>query len=347
MRDEKEGRSRPQGERLDLASCLTLSNLMAAARKCYRGVSWKRQPVLFMSRLLTNCQELRDEVLSGRYAPKDPPRFTVNERGKVRLIKPVDFRDRVVQRCLADHVIVPAIVPAMVEDCSACLEGRGLTYALERVRGHAASCPPDGWVVQYDFHDYFHTIDRDLLLAMLEPLVGNDGLMGLIELSVREEGPGLELGSHVSQLLACFYPTPLDRAVTGAPGVTGYHRYMDDGIVFCEDRQTSVRVSEELGLWADSMGLELNGRKTHANRVSQPFVFCKMRFSKQPDGSVRMNVRKQQSRRSVKHARRVAELAEREPDRGIDLEPVRASLEGYLMRGDADLSHLVDRALDL
>ena len=154
MRDEKEGRSRPQGERLDLASCLTLSNLMAAARKCYRGVSWKRQPVLFMNRLLTNCQELRDEVLSGRYVPRDPPRFTVNERGKIRLIKPVDFRDRVVQRCLADHVIVPAIVPAMVEDCSACLEGRGLAYALERVRGHAASCPPDGWGVQYDFHDY-------------------------------------------------------------------------------------------------------------------------------------------------------------------------------------------------
>lgn len=347
MIDEKEGAPHPMGERQDLASCLTISNLMAAARKCYKGVSWKRQPVMFMNRLLTNCAELREEILSGTYEPRDPTRFTVNERGKIRLIKPVDFRDRVVQRCLADHVIVPSIVPAMVEDCSACLEGRGITYALERVRGHAARCPADGWVVQFDFHDYFHTIDRGLLLAMLEPLVGDEGLMGLIELSVREEGPGLELGSHISQLLACFYPTPIDHAIEGVPGVVGYHRYMDDGIVFCEDRAASVSVAEELRLWSDSMGLELNARKTHANKVSQPFVFCKMRFTKQADGSVRMNVRKQQSRRLVKHARRVAALAEREPDRGIDLAPVRASLEGYLLRGDADLSHLVDRALDL
>lgn len=347
MIDEKEGAPHPMGERQDLASCLTLSNLMAAARKCYKGVSWKRQPVMFMNRLLTNCAELREEILSGTYEPRDPARFTVNERGKIRLIKPVDFRDRVVQRCLADHVIVPAIVPAMVEDCSACLEGRGLTYALGRVRRHATLCPSDGWVVQFDFHDYFHTIDRDLLLALLELLVPDAGLMRLIEQSVHEDGPGLELGSHVSQLLACFYPTILDRSVLRVPGVCGYHRYMDDGIVFCVDREASVAAMAEIRRQAAGLGLVLNERKTHANRIIQPFVFCKMRFSKQPDGSVRMNVRKQQSRRSVKHARRVAELAEREPDRGIDLAPVRASLEGYLMRGDADLSHLVDRALDL
>lgn len=333
------------GERQDLASCFTLSNVMAAARRCYRGVAWKRQPTLYMNRLLTNCATLRDEVLSGTYSPRETTRFEIRERGKLRLIKPVDFRDRVVQRCLADHVIVPAIRAAVIEDCSACLEGRGLSYAHERVKAHAEACPPGGWVVQYDFHDYFHSVDRDLLLAMVEPLVGDDDLMGVIELSIREPGPGLELGSHISQLLACFYSTPLDVGVTSVPGVTGYHRYMDDGIAFCDCRDSSVRAMEELRRQADGLGLELNGRKTHANRIDQPFVFCKMRFSRQADGSVRMNVRKQQSRRSVRHARKVAGLAEREPELGIDLGPVRASLDGYLSRGDADLSRLVEEAL--
>ena len=46
--------------------------------------------------------------------------------------------------------------------------------------------------------------------------------------------------------------------------------------------------------------------------------------------------------RSVLHAKNVLRLSERMP--GIEVAPVRASLEGYLQRGDADLRWLADRA---
>lgn len=93
---------------------------------------------------------------------------------------------------------------------------------------------------------------------------------------------------------------------------------------------------------AKRLRLTASPKKTHINKVVHPFVFCKMRYEKQPDGSVRMVVRKKQSRRSVKHAKNVRALAERFPEKEIDLDPVRAAMEGYLNRGDEDLTWLVD-----
>ena len=331
-------------ERFDLmASCFTLGNLMDASSKCYKGVGWKRQAQGFMSKRLTNCRKLQLEVLGGAYEPTEVRRFAIVERGKPRSIKPVAFRDRVVQRCLCDQVLAPAIKRAVVEDNSSCLEGRGLSYAYDRVRAHLAACPADGWALQYDFHDYFHTIDRDRLLSMLYGLIPDERMIGLVAKIISEDGPGLELGSHVSQLCAVLYPTGLDAAVSNAPGVTGYHRYMDDGIAFCRSRESAKGALAVLRESAKSLGLELNEGKTHIERATHPLVFCKARFAKTDDGA-RMSVRKQQTHRAVRHARSVAKRAEDHPE--IDLAPVEAALSGYVNKGDADLPWLVGRAFE-
>lgn len=331
-------------ERFDLmASCFSLGNLMDAASKCYKGVGWKRQAQGFMNRKLTNCRKLQLEVLGGTYEPTEVRRFDIVERGKPRSIKPVAFRDRVVQRCLCDQVLTPAIKRAVIEDNSSCLGGRGLSYAYDRVRAHLAACPADGWALQYDFHDYFHTVDRERLLSMLHGLVPSERMIGLVEKVIREDSPGLELGSHVSQLCAVLYPTGLDVAVSSAPGVAGYHRYMDDGIAFCESREAAMGALSVLRESADSLGLALNEGKTHIERATHPLVFCKARFEKTSDGA-RMNMRKRQTHRAVRHARSVAKRAETHPE--IDLAPVEAALAGYVNKGDADLSWLVGRAFE-
>lgn len=162
---------------------------------------------------------------------------------------------------------------------------------------------------------------------------------------IEADAGGLELGSHVSQLCAVAVPTPIDRAIEGVPGVIGYHRYMDDGIIFVDSKETAhaaMVVVEEI---AEMLHLVINPRKTVINRITHPFVFCKLRYTKQLDGSVRVNVRKQQSRRSVKHARNVARLSLHNP--AVEVQPVRAALEGYLARGDAELGWLADRAFEI
>lgn len=333
-------------EKPSFASCFTLSNLMQASRECESGVRWKRQTQQFANKRLTYCADLLRDIEQGKYTPKKVSPFTVNERGKTRIVKPVTFRDRVAQRCFCDHVLVSAVEGFVTKECSAVLPGRGLSYAFERVKAHAQRCPSDGWVLKYDFSDYFASIDQDALLLMLRAILPDDGLYRFAETVIRADGPGLDLGSHVSQLAAAMYPTLIDQAVEDLDGVTGSHRYMDDGIVFCRSKEAAKAALETVRGWSETLGLVMNERKTFFNRVTHPFVFCKMRFTRDENGNVRMEVRKQQSRRSVRHAKSVARLAARKPELGIDLEPVRASLSGYLARGDEDLSWLVDGAFE-
>lgn len=318
---------------------------MDAARECYRNVTWKRQPQGYMTRMLTECRALQRDLMDGTYRPQEPRRFTIMERGKQREILPVDFRDRVAQRCLCDNYLYERVEDYISADSSACIVGRGLSYAHQRVKEHAERCPLGGWVLQYDFHDYFASIDRRLLNALVAKLVPDERMRWIVSVMTGEVG-GLELGSHVSQILAGAYPTPIDRAIESLPGTVGYHRYMDDGVAFLADRDSAVEARGVFEQMALRMRLVCNPGKTHINRVTAPFVFCKMRYSKQADGSVRMNVQKKQTRKSVGHAKRVKALAEREPEKGIDLMPVEAALEGYLARGDADLSWLARRAFE-
>lgn len=333
-------------EQKSFKACFTLSNLMKASRECYKGVSWKGQPQTFMNRQLSNCKKLQDEVLSRTYHQTPVKRFSLTERGKVREVRPVHYRDRVVQRCLCDNVLTPAITSRIIDGSSACLKGRGLTYAIEDVKSIATKCPADGWVLQYDFHNYFATINKDILFDELADLIEDGDTRWLIATILNDDEGGLELGSHVSQLCAVLYPTPLDEAILRTEGIVGYHRYMDDGIAFYETKEDALNGLKVLRTYADLLDLSLNGKKTYINRVTHPFVFCKMRFKKLKDGSVRVLVRKQQTRRTIKHAKSVKRYANKHPEFQVDLEPVKASLMGYVNKGDADLSRLVEGVLD-
>lgn len=316
------------------ADCFTLAHLMESARICARGTRWKRRVQMFMADRLVNCAKLHRELHGGTYRPAPVERFRIVERGKPRDICPVNFRDRVVQRCLCDNVLVPAIKRAISPNTSSCLEGRGMTYAVEAVKGILDAAPWGGWVVRYDFKSYFASIPADGVEKTIRLLVRDERVREVVRLSVGS-CDGLELGSHVSQLIATYYPDPMDRAVMGLPGCVGMHRYMDDGVAVFVDRASAVAALVEISRLAGSLGLTVNPLKTNVSPVRRPFVFCKMRFKKRAGGST-ANVRKPQTRRSLRHLRAALAL-------GIENEEsVRASFLGYVNRGNADLTRLIE-----
>ncbi len=316
------------------AACFTLAHLMESARVCARGTRWKRQVQMFMADRLVNCAKLHRELHGGTYRPTPARGFRIVERGKPRDILPVSFRDRVVQRCLCDHVLVPAVLRAMSPDSSACIEGKGLSYAFGNVRRILDAAPWDGWAVQYDFKGYFASIPRARLMKAVESLTPDPRVRALVA-TVTGQGDGLELGSHVSQLLATYYPDPMDRAVARLPGCVGMHRYMDDGLAVFADKARAKAAKEEIVRLAEGLGLTVHPSKTRLVPVRRPVVFCKARFRKR-EGGTTVNVRKPQSRRSVRHLRAALRL-------GVDnREGVIASVLGYLNHGDADLTRLIE-----
>lgn len=318
---------------VSLVSCFTLDNLMRAARECARRTRFKAQVQLFMLNLLTECATLQDRVLAGTWEPTKGQTFTKRERGKDREITPRDMRTRVVERCLCDNILEPFIRSEVVDDCSACLKGRGLTYAIDRVRSILEDAPTGAWAWQYDVHGYFPHVNRTDALAMMGRRLPAD-VVELVSRCIGGPGIGMDLGSHVSQITCTWYLTPVDRKILRLPGLVGHHRHMDDGIGVSVDRDSAFYAMESLIGWLGEMGLETNPRKTHVNRATHPHVYCGKRFTKRAD-HVKVNVPKSKSRANVRHVRKVVAASDR---LGIDTVPVLASSAGYLDSGDARLS---------
>lgn len=314
---------------------------MEAATLCTNGTLWKYQVQRFTADRLCQCRKLQKEVLSGQWHPTPVVAFTLKERGKIRRVMPVNMRDRVVERCLCEHVLVPFVEATAIKDSSACIRGRGLEYATGRIREHLKTAPPGAWVFQFDFHDYFHTIDRRRLKTQLDKRVP-ECFVELIGRSIGGfDGVGLELGSHVCQLLAVWYLTPLDKMIQLLPGFHGYHRYMDDGLAIFDTKNHALEAMKHVTWTARQIGLQMNEKKTFCNRATAPLVFCKTRFVKR-GAKVRMTVRKEQTRKTVRHVRRVVRKAERTE---INIEPLRGSCAGSLNRADNKMARLLDERI--
>lgn len=308
-----------------------------------KNVKWKGQVQRFMLRRPTECATLRNRIINGIWEPHRGRPFKVLERGKVRTIDPPDMRTRVVERCLCENVLMPYVERSVIAESCACLRGRGQSYQVDLTRRHLEAAPPGAWFFQYDFHAYFDSIDRaaalDRLAVDLDP-----GILGVVSKCIGGPGIGLTLGSHVSQLLATWFTTPLDLMVLTMPGLVGYERYMDDGHAVFTDRASALACLEAFREGATSMGLTMNPKKTHCNRATHPQVFCQLRYTKRAD-RVKVNLRKPKVRQSIRHANNVMRRAERlarDPNAAvIDPQCVRGSMQGSFQRGDADLTPLL------
>ena len=327
------------------ASDLTTSALMQCQRRCARNLRWKRPVQEMLLRPITKATKLRHSIEQRAYVPQKLEQVPVNERGKKRLVRPQTMPDRTVQTWLTQNFLTPLALKRMIPDSYACIKGRGLDYALDRVEAMLARAPMDAWVGQFDFKSYFASIEHRLLIEMLlsqSPNPLTDYLIKTIFSNnvVEENGVGLELGACTSQIGATMFPDAVDRAALTSPGCIGYGRYMDDGLVVATSKSAVVCAMDRIRAAAAKLHLTINEKKTHYNRITHPIVFCKHRFIKTERG-VERTVRSEQIRYMRHHVKNIRRRSTR-MKKPIDMTPVLASYFGYLSRSTENLLYLLD-----
>ncbi|TWT46789.1 reverse transcriptase/maturase family protein [Botrimarina hoheduenensis] len=237
---------------------VSAGNLLGAARDALRGKRSRRPGAEFLLDLETELFALRDELASGAYRPSPYHYFTIHEP-KERLIAAAPFRDRVVHHAVV-RVIQPLFESRFIEDSYASRPGKGTHAAMRRASGFAQRFR---YALKCDVRRYFPSIDHQLLLGLVERVIGDRRLLELIATivdshhdAVDQEWPrggdlfdvrlrkrGLPIGNLTSQFLANVYLNPLDHFVKHALRVKGYVRYLDDFLLFGDDRAELKRHS--------------------------------------------------------------------------------------------------------
>lgn len=282
------------------------------AARCKRRVKGAAR---FLERLEPEALALQRELMEDSWRPGRPVTFTIRDP-KVRTITAAPFRDRVVHHALIDP-LEAELDAALVPQTFACRRGKGTHRALEHarvlVRRHSH-------FLKLDISKCFESIEHGLVLATLE----EHGLGGRI-LRLAERllaGPeqllrrGLPIGNLTSQWFANLVLGRIDRFALEEICVPGYARYMDDFVLFADEksvlRDALARIEDFVG---GVLSLRLKERATILAPVSQGLPFLGWRIYRGTSRLRPENARR--TRRRLRHRRWELRQGRLEPARYI------------------------------
>ncbi len=300
---KRKGKTIP--EVLPFDEAFSFEQLNKAFYKCKKGVSWKESIQKYEGKLFANNLKLSQEVLTGKYKQRPFIEFDLLERGKHRHIKSVYIRDRIVQKALCENILVPLLSHDLIYDNGASLKGKGTIFAIDRVtqmlRKHYIRYGDDAYIILGDFHSYFDSLDHQKIFEMLEKKIDDIRTINLIHEMVDPFGSkGLGLGSQVCQILAVSYLNEFDHVIS-CKYRKQYVRYMDDFIIFCNDKNDAKRILKIVKSEVQKVNLTLNENKTYICKITHRFTFLKTDFKVTKTGKVikmitRLNVTKQRQK---------------------------------------------------
>ena len=266
--------------------------LYNAYQDARRGKQPSYDKLRFDAHFIDGLLYLQRELNAGTWAPA-PSTCFVATRPKAREIHAPAFRDRVVH-----HWLVPQLEaiyePRFIAHSYANRAGKGshaaVRYAQACVR-QVHSGQGGGWYLQLDIANFFNSIRRDKLWAMLKPVLQRARLPleaqmathallrgSALQAGVRlratpeqlqlvpahkrlENAPrrcGLPIGNLSSQFFANVFLDALDQFVKHELKAQRYLRYVDDFVLFHHDRAQLVEWQRRIEAFlADTLDLRL------------------------------------------------------------------------------------------
>lgn len=286
-------------------------NLGLALLKTLRGKRGRGEAQSFLSAMPGSLERIASRLRTGQ-GPEGRFREFIIHDPKKRLISAPCFADRVLHHAVM-NVCEPVFERWLISQTYACRTGLGLRAAIRESQKWVNR---KAWYLQMDVKHYFETVPREPLLRKLERLFGEPELLGLWASIIHSHRPGerrgMPIGALTSQHLANFYLGFLDRFIKEELRIRGYARYMDDLVLWHEDKDMLLRAREEIiGFATGRLGLRM--KPAILNRAAGGMDFLGFRFQPGWIGLSRRSRRRFRQRiRGYERAWAEGRLSERE-----------------------------------
>lgn len=307
-------------ESIDDNNPFSFKNLRNAAFACTKNVAWKESISKWMANSYSNILKLKTEIDNNTYKLSTPFVFHINDP-KPRTVSAINFRDRVVQRSICEHVLYDVITKNFIYDNCACQKNKGITFAIKRLKEHLhryyrENNTNKGYIVRLDIRKYFPSIPHELLKKSLAELNLDKKIFDILcmiiddfvkvkfedDLSFNEPNFGIRgigLGSQMSQLFALYYLSKLDHQIKEHCHVKHYLRYMDDMILIVRTKTEAEFLFNFIEKYIQPLGLKLNP-KSKIVQLDQPFEFLKMIYRLTPTGKIKHRIIRKGMNKEIK-----------------------------------------------
>lgn len=273
----------------DFQILIDFGNLYNSFRSSLKGKGKKSSALRFCVLALENILVMKRQLVKRTYRISPYNEFTVSEP-KRRIVKSGSFRDKVLQHCLCDYVLLPRLKDIFIRDNYAGQVDKGTLFGLDRLSENLAEFYKEhgtsGYILKCDITKYFYTINHDLMKLAIRKYFKSDGIRYVCDLFIDStDGDGLPLGNQCSQVFALLYLNGLDHFITEELGCKHYGRYMDDFYLLSDDKEYLKYCLEKITEYLDKLKLTLNS-KTEIVPMSKGIRFLGFHTYLTEDGKI-------------------------------------------------------------
>lgn len=273
-------------------------SLWYAARKARRGNRHSEEANEFWFFLEKGILQLQEELESYTYLPGAYHYFRIQDP-KERTISVAPFRDRVVHHAIVG-VLEPIYERSFIAGSYACRKGKGTHRAIFEAQ---RALHANHWFFKTDIEQFFDSVDHGILLHLLKRKIKDRPLLELISRILENggsDGKGLPIGNLTSQFFANVYLSSFDHFVKQTLRVENYIRYMDDFVLFSNDKQRLLKCRNEIVDFLEvKLQLQLKPSATFFNQKTNGLSFLGTRIFPSM-----IRIRTDSARRSFKRLKR-------------------------------------------
>ena len=268
-------------------------NLLLAAKKAQKGKRFHNSTTAFHFHQEENLLKLQRELLSKTFQPGPYRTFIINDP-KERLISAAPYRDRVVHHALC-NIIEPLFEQTFIYDSYANRKGKGTHKAIQRYQHYAKKYR---YVLKCDIRKFFPSIDHVVLKKEIRRKVACQNTLWLLDKIIdnsnqqephllwfpgddlftpNERRRGLPIGNLTSQFWGNVYMNRFDHFIKETLQVPGYIRYVDDFVLFHNDKQQLWFYKQQLTAFLEQLRLIPHPDKTHIHQTKRGVPFLGFR----------------------------------------------------------------------
>ena len=220
---------------------LTYEKLIEAHNKARKGKNRKPELIKFNLKQEEYIMWLYLQLKNGTYHHGGYVEFYVTEP-KLRKIEKSRYIDRIVHTWLVNNFLIKGFVSQFIPTSFACLKGKGMhraAFCVQDFMKKAKRKWNDYYIIKTDVAHYFDSIDKSILLKILQRKIKDPKLIWLIKeiLYAQKREKGIEIGNYTSQIFANIYLNEVDQYIKHELKVKYYVRYLDDSILIVKNKE--------------------------------------------------------------------------------------------------------------
>ncbi len=183
-----------------------------------------------------NILKLHGMLVDKKFKTSPYTTFTVYEPKERLIFRLPYYPDRIVHHAIM-NVIEPVLVSMFTADTYACIKGRGVHKAADKIKKllveHEASTQ---YCLKIDVRKFYPSIDHEILQNQLRRKFKDNDFLQLMD-GIIDSSEGLPIGNYLSQSLSNFYLTGFDHWLKQDKKVQHYFRYVDDIIILAGSKE--------------------------------------------------------------------------------------------------------------